>query len=71
MNNKAIAIVYSFVGEVFASILIGFFVGRFLDNWLNTYPLFMVSFMLLGVFTSLYLLIKRVNKVEDKDEKKE
>jgi F0F1-type ATP synthase assembly protein I len=71
MNNKVIAIVYSFVGEVFASILIGFFVGRFLDRWLNTYPTFMILFMLMGVFTSLYLLIKRVNNVEDKNEKKE
>lgn len=70
MNKKVIAVVYSFVGEVFTSILIGFFLGRFLDNWLNTTPLFMVSFMLFGVFGSLYLLIKRVNKVGENDENK-
>lgn len=68
MNKRAIAIVYSFVGEVFASIMIGFFLGRFLDNTLNTSPLFMISFMLLGVFASLGLLIKRVNHVEDNNE---
>ena len=71
MNKKVIAIVYSFVGEVFASILIGFFIGRFLDEWLNTTPLFMISFMLFGVFGSLYLLIRRVNKVEENNEDKE
>lgn len=71
MDKKVIAIAYNFVGEVVLAILVGFFAGWYLDKWLNTSPLFLILLMLAGVFGSIYLLIRRVNKVEDKNEKEE
>lgn len=68
MDKRIIAIVYSFVGETVVSIFFGFFAGRFIDGLLNTSPLFMILLMMSGVFGSLYLLVRRVNRVEDKDE---
>lgn len=69
MNKKAIAIAYSFVGEVVLLIVGGMVVGHFIDNWLNTTVLFTIILMLFGVGVSLYLLVKRVNKLEDKHER--
>lgn len=62
MDKKILAIVYNFVGETVVSILFGLLIGRQLDIWLHTYPLFMILFMMLGMFASLYMLVKRVNK---------
>lgn len=67
-NKKIIAIAYSFVFEVVVTIGVGFLLGRLLDKWLNTNILFTILFMMIGVFGSLYLLVRRVNKVEDQNE---
>lgn len=69
MDKKILAIVYNFVGETVVSILFGLLIGRQLDIWLHTYPLFMILFMMLGMFASLYMLVKRVNANDgDKNE---
>jgi F0F1-type ATP synthase assembly protein I len=71
MDKKILAIVYNFVGETVVSILFGLLIGRQLDIWLHTYPLFMILFMMLGMFASLYMLVKRVNKNDgDKNERR-
>ncbi len=39
-------------------ILIGVFVGKKVDAWLNTEPYLMVLFALLSVFAALYIVLK-------------
>lgn len=54
------AIVSNFGAQMIASIVIGFFVGKFIDGKLGTEPLFILLFIFLGIgagFRNLYLAI--------------
>lgn len=63
------AIVSGFVFEAIAIVGICIIVGVYLDTWLNTVVLFKIIFILFGVFYSIYHLIRRVNKVGEKNGK--
>ena len=65
----AYAIISGFVFEAIAIVGICIIVGVYLDNWLNTVVLFKIILILFGVFYSIYHLIKRVNKVGEKNGK--
>lgn len=48
-----------------ANIFVALFIGKYLDQWLNTAPLFLLLFMFIGVFSgikSVYLLIIKIDK---------
>lgn len=48
-----------------ANIFVSLFIGKYLDQWLNTSPLFLLLFMVIGVFSgikSVYLLIIKIDK---------
>jgi len=48
-----------------ANIFVALFIGKYLDQWLNTSPLFLLLFMVIGVFSgikSVYLLIIKIDK---------
>ena len=48
-----------------ANILVALFIGKYLDQWLNTSPLFLLLFMVIGVFSgikSVYLLIIKIDR---------
>lgn len=66
---KGIVIASSFALE--AMIIVGIFTltGYFLDLWLHSVFVFTLIFILIGVFAAVYNIIKKVNKVEDKNGK--
>lgn len=48
-----------------ANIMIGLFIGKYLDQWLHTSPLFLLLFIFIGFFSgikSVYLLIIKIDK---------
>ena len=55
------------------AILIGFFVGRKLDAWLGTKPLWLVIFVLLGTaagFLNLFRELALVNRAEHEEQER-
>ena len=63
------ALVSGFVFETLLIIALGYLAGYYLDQWLHTSFLFTVLLMLVGVFYSIYHLIKMVNSTGDEDER--
>ncbi|MGL4336379.1 MAG: AtpZ/AtpI family protein [Turicibacter sp.] len=56
--------------SMIANIFVGLFIGKFLDQWLGTSPLFLLIFIFVGVgsgLKSVYTLIIKMDK-RDKDE---
>lgn len=51
---KALTIAFDIAFILGGSILLGFF----LDSWIHTTPLFILLFILLGVFVAFYKIIK-------------
>ena len=66
---KGIVIASSFALE--AIIIVGLFTlaGYFLDRWLHSVFVFTLIFIVIGVFAAVYNIIKKVNKVEEKNGK--
>lgn len=49
--------------KLIAVILAAFFIGRQFDRWIDTgLPLFALLFSTIGLVTTIYLLIKELNK---------
>ena len=47
-----------------ANIMVGLFIGKYLDQWLHTSPLFLLLFIFIGFFSgikSVYLLIIKID----------
>jgi ATP synthase protein I len=63
---KLLAIVSTMGISMALAIVIGIFIGYYLDKWFNTkYPYFFIIFMLLGIiagFRNLYVIMKRTEK---------
>lgn len=54
------------------SVLLGFFLGRWVDSKLNTTPIFLLIGIFWGFggsFYSLYLQVKRLQEKQDKEDK--
>ena len=64
---KVYSAVSSFLFEIVITVGISFFIGYFLDEWLNTVFVFKLIFIVVGVFAGIRNLIKRVAKLEDSD----
>lgn len=58
---KALAL-YTQMGVTMAAcIIVSFFIGRLLDGWLGTSPIFLLIFMLIGLIASIrsmYIMVK-------------
>ncbi|MBM4170626.1 MAG: AtpZ/AtpI family protein [Ignavibacteria bacterium] len=52
--------------QLAASIILMFFLGRWLDSELNTYPIMIIIFSFLGVFAGIYNFIKTVTNLNTK-----
>ena len=50
-----------------SSIVIGLFMGYFLDKLLGTHPWMLIIFLLFGVASGFYSLIRGLNKYLDKN----
>ena len=53
-----------------SGIIVGVFVGYYLDKFFNTSPLLTIIFFFLGVITGFYNMYKDVLKYIEKEEKK-
>ncbi|HAX73918.1 MAG TPA: hypothetical protein DCY20_10385 [Firmicutes bacterium] len=62
---KALSLLTQVGISMIANIFVGLFIGKFLDGWLNTSPLFLLIFIFVGVASgikSVYILITRIDK---------
>ncbi len=58
---------YSSVGLMFpASIVVGFFIGHFLDKWLDTDPWLTLIFIIYGILAGFYNLFAETRRHEPK-----
>lgn len=62
VNGLVIASGFAF--EVIVVVGVFTALGYFLDLWLGTNPIFLIVFILVGVFAGIYNLIRKINKVE-------
>ncbi len=60
---RAFALVTSIGIQLAASIVLGFYGGRFLDHWLGTDPWLMVVGLLLGIAAGIWGIYHMVNSV--------
>ncbi|BBB32717.1 ATP synthase protein I [Thermotomaculum hydrothermale] len=54
------------------SIGIGYFMGKYLDKWFNTYPYLTIIFSIFGVvaaFVNIFRLNSQLTKLEEKERK--
>lgn len=52
--------------QLAATIILMFFLGRWLDQKLNTYPILLIVFSFLGGFAGIYNFIKTVLNLNEK-----
>ena len=55
--------------QLAVTVILMFFVGRWLDNELNTFPWLTISFAFFGSFAGIYNFIKEVLKINEKEKK--
>ncbi|MFS0821342.1 AtpZ/AtpI family protein [Bacillus sp. 1P02SD] len=58
---KAYALMSGILSQLVGSILIGIFLGRWIDQRLATEPLFLILGLLLGLATGVYATLRLVN----------
>lgn len=59
----AIGMGLDLASQIIGCIIIGLLIGYFLDKWLNTTPLFLIIFLILGIaaaFRNAYLLTRKI-----------
>ncbi len=55
-NTDSLNIYYRVGTEILAGLIIGAGIGRTIDQWLNTFPLFLIIFFILGGVAGIYNL---------------
>lgn len=53
--------------QLAATVILMFFIGYWLDRELNTYPILIILFSLLGGFAAIYNFIRSVLKLNSKE----
>jgi len=62
---KKIAGLSSLVLMLPSSIAVGLLIGYYLDKWLGTDPWLLIAFLLLGIFSGFYSLLRGLSKYKD------
>ncbi len=57
---KAYALMSGILAQLVGSILIGIFGGKWIDNKVGTFPLFLIIGLLLGLGTGIYAMIRLI-----------
>ncbi len=60
---RAVGLGLDLMSQVIGCILISLLIGYFLDKWLDTTPIFLIVFLVLGImaaFRNAYLLTKKL-----------
>ena len=61
-GGKAYSLAFRFMVDLLAGVGLGVAIGWWLDRWLNTTPLFLIVFMLLGFAAGMRGVIRAANK---------
>ena len=63
---------YSAVGiELGLSVLVGLFVGKYLDDWLGTKPWLLLLFLILGVVAGFRSIIRAARRMMQEEKERE
>jgi len=65
IDFKKIAGLSSLVLMLPSSIAVGLLIGYYLDKWLGTDPWLLIVFLLLGIFSGFYSLLRGLGKYKD------
>ncbi len=65
INYRKIAAISSIGFMLPSSIAVGLFFGYYLDKFFGTHPWLLLVFLLLGIFSGFYSLIRGLNKFKD------
>ena len=65
IDLKKIAGLSSLVLMLPSSIAVGLLIGYYLDKWLKTDPWLLITFLLLGIVSGFYSLLRGLNKYKD------
>ncbi len=65
IDLKKIAGLSSLVLMLPSSIAVGLLIGYWLDKWLGTDPWLLITFLLLGIFSGFYSLLRGLNRYKD------
>ena len=65
INYRKIAAISSLGLMLPSSIAVGLFFGYYLDKFFGTHPWLLLVFLLLGIFSGFYSLIRGLNKFKD------
>lgn len=67
---KAMALMSAISAQLVGSILIGLFLGKWLDAEFGTLPLFLILGLLLGLATGIYSMLQLIKKFYGNDDGK-
>lgn len=67
---KAMALMSAISAQLVGSILIGLFLGKWLDAKLGTMPLFLIFGLFLGLATGTYSMLRLIKNFSGENEKK-
>ena len=67
---KAMALMSAISAQLVGSILIGLFLGKWLDAELGTLPLFLILGLFLGLATGIYSMLQLIKKFNVNDDQK-
>ena len=65
IDLKKIAGLSSLVLMLPSSIAVGLLIGYYLDKWLGTDPWLLITFLLLGIVSGFYSLLRGLSKYKD------
>ena len=65
IDFKKIAGLSSLVLMLPSSIAVGLLIGYYLDKWLKTDPWLLIAFLLLGIVSGFYSLLRGLSKYKD------
>jgi ATP synthase protein I len=65
-RSSALGKAFKLSTELVAAVFVGGFFGWLLDRWMNTLPLFLVVFLLLGIVAGLKNAVRQAWRMQDK-----
>jgi len=65
-RSSALGKAFKLSTELVAAVFVGGFFGWLLDRWMNTLPLFLAVFLLLGIVAGLKNAVRQAWRMQDK-----
>ena len=68
-QNQGMGVGLRMATDMVAGVLVGLFVGYNLDSWLNTKPLFLLIFLIIGMVAGLLNVIRTAHRLDNMQKK--